>query len=255
MKSGNYQITGNELQEMVTANLVSLKPGQTIPATNRCLTRQEVANRVQVYTGDSPDGAFIPNSSWEINGTLYSGPSPWLTCNYNYINAVRLSDSGGSSSLIFEMNQEGNPYLNCDLGGYVNGSPLRLDPGGNLDWLYFGGPQYSPQMNSAVKVGNSIYVQANFGLADGGGSWNADGYGFMEVYANGTLIHDYSIFKPYQPTGPSLSEHGYTFTVQANTNYYIKAWTLITYIYEGCYSVNNPYHACGGDGNCGCIQC
>jgi hypothetical protein len=254
-RSGNYQITGNELQAMVNENLLGLKAGQSIPATNRCLTRQEVANRVHVYTGDSPEGSFIPNSSWQIGNTLYTGPSPNLTCNWNYLNATRLSDSGGNSSLIFELNQEGNPYLNADVGGYVNGSPLRLDPGSGLDWLYFGGPQYSPQMSSAVKVGNSIYVQANFGLADSGGSWNADGYGFLEVYANGTLIHDYSIFKPYTP-GTSLSEHGYTFTVQANTNYYIKAYTLITYGYTLGYDSSLSSISCSeGLSNCGCYDC
>ncbi len=122
MKSGNFQITGNELQEMVTANLLGLKAGQSIPATNRCLTRQEVANRVHVYTGDSPDGSFIPNSSWEIGGTLYTGPSPNFTCNWNYLNPLR------ASSVLFEMSQEANPYLNTDLFGFVNGSALRLDP-------------------------------------------------------------------------------------------------------------------------------
>ena len=215
---------------MVNENLIGLRPGQTIPATNRCLTRAEVAAKVYARTGpQDPYYPSIPFTSWDIGGGVSQfGASPYLTCNWNYINPLP-----ATTSLLFEMNQEGNPYLNCDLGGYVNGSPLRLDPGNNLDWLYFGGPQYSPQMGPSVWVGASIYVQANFGLADGGGSWNADGYGFMEVYANGTLIHDYSIFKPYQPTGPSLSEHGYTFTVQAITNYVIKAWTLITYIYEG----------------------
>jgi hypothetical protein len=261
-RSGNYQITGNELQAMVNENLLGLKAGQSIPATNRCLTRQEVANRVHVYTGDSPDGSFIPNSSWTIGNTLYTGPSPWLTCNWNYLNATRLADSGGSSSLIFEVNQEGNPYLNADLGGYVNGSPLRLDPGSNLDWLYFGGPQYSPQMSSAVKVGNSIYVQANFGLASaeapGNFGWNAPGYGFLEVYANGTLIHNYSVFKN-TASGPNLTEAGYTFTVQANTNYYVKAWSLIGYPYYACYSSNSPSIACISanntqQGDCACCN-
>ena len=241
MKSGNFQITGNELQEMVTANLLGLKAGQSIPATNRCLTRQEVANRVHVYTGDSPDGSFIPNSSWEIGGTLYTGPSPNFTCNWNYLNPLR------ASSVLFEMSQEANPYLNTDLFGYVNGSPLRLDPNNGLDGMFFGSPQYSPQMNAVVRVGNSVYVQANFGLInpEGAGNygWNAPGYGFLEVYANGTLISNQSIFKP-QSSSSNLQSLGYTFTVQANTNYYIKAYSLITYSYNSAYSTTSAYDAC-----------
>lgn len=260
MKSGNFQITGNELQEMVTANLLGLKAGQSIPATNRCLTRQEVANRVHVYTGDSPDGGFIPNSSWEIGGTLYTGPSPNFTCNYNYLNSLRLSDSGGNSSLIFEMSQETNPYQNVDLFGFVNGSALRLDPANNLDGMFFGNPQYSPQMSAAVRVGNSVYVQANFGLINPDGAsygWDAPGYGFLEVSANGTLISNQLVFKPFNNTSSTNQSLSYTFTVQANTNYYVKAYSLITYEYYKCYSSVSSNEACtaGFNGVNGCECC
>ena len=186
---------------------------------------------------------MIPVSSYTVNGVGYIGPSPNYTCNYNYIAPIR------ASSVLFELNQEGNPYLNADLGGYVNGSPLRLDPGSNLDWLFFGGPQYSPQMSSFVGVGNSIYVQANFGLASaespGNYGWNAPGYGFLEVYANNSLIHNYSVFKNAS-YGPNLTEAGFTFTVQPNTNYYIKAWSLVTYTYDNCIGSNiiDPCVAC-----------
>ena len=82
-RSGNLQITGNELQAMVNEGLLGLRPGQTIPATNRCLTRAEVANRVHVDVGDG-GGAFIPFSNWDSGNQVYSvGPSPWLTCNWN----------------------------------------------------------------------------------------------------------------------------------------------------------------------------
>lgn len=259
MKSGNYQITGNELQEMVTANLIGLRPGQTIPATNRCLTRAEVASKVYCRTGpQDPSAASIPFSTWTFDGSLYYvGPSPNYTCNYNYINPLP-----NQNSLIFEMNQEGNPYLNVDLFGYVNGSPLILDPNNNppLAGLFFGGPQYSPNMGSSVWVGASIYIQANFGLnyaeSPGNYGWNAPGYGFVEVYANGSLIHDYSIFKQTS-YGNNLVEHGYTFTIAANTNYYIKAWSIVTYAYDMCYSTTSPSNACAGtldniNGECAC---
>jgi hypothetical protein len=240
-RSGNLQITGNELQAMVNENLLGLKAGQSIPATNRCLTRQEVVNRVHVYTGDSPDGSFIPNSSYQIGNTFFTGPSPNLTCNWNYLNPLR------ASSVLFEMSQEGNPYLNTDLFGFVNGSPLRLDPNNGLDGMFFGNPQYSPQMNAVVRVGNSVYVQANFGLgfaeSPGNFGWNAPGYGFLEVYANGSLISDQNIFKP-QASGPNSTLLGYTFTVQANTNYYIKAYSLVTYGYYNPYSTTSANDAC-----------
>jgi hypothetical protein len=241
-RSGNFQITGNELQAMVNENLLGLKAGQSIPATNRCLTRQEVANRVHVYTGDSPDGGFIPNSSWTIGGVNYTGPSPNFTCNYNYLNSLR------ASSVLFEMSQEGNPYLNTDLFAYVNNSPIRLDPNNGLDGMFFGSPQYSPQMNTVVRVGNSVYVQANFGLQNpdaGSYGWEAPGYGFLEVYANGGLISDQNIFKPANNSSSTLQSLGYTFTVQANTNYYIKAYSLVTHTY-GCED-SNILNSC----NCG----
>jgi hypothetical protein len=242
-RSSNFQITGNELQAMVNEKLLGLKAGQSIPATNRCLTRQEVANRVHVYTGDSPDGSFIPNSSWEIGGTLYTGPSPNLTCNWNYLNPLR------ASSVLFEMSQETNPYQNVDLFGFVNGSALRLDPANNLDGMFFGNPQYSPQMNAVVRVGNSVYVQANFGLINpdaGSYGWDGPGYGFLEVSANGTLISNQQIFKPFNNTSSTLQSLSYTFTVQANTNYYIKAYSLVAYEYFQCYSSTSANDACVG---------
>ena len=251
-RSGNLQITGNELQAMVNENLLGLKAGQSIPAINRCLTRQEVANRVHVYTGDSPDGSFIPNSSWEIGGTFYTGPSPNFTCNWNYLNPLR------ASSVLFEMSQETNPYQNVDLFGFVNGSPLRLDPNNGLDGMFFGNPQYSPQMNAVVRVGNSVYVQANFGLINPDGpsyGWDGDGYGFLEVSANGTLISNQQIFKPFNNTSSTLQSLSYTFTVQANTNYYIKAYSLVTYGYYQCYSSTSANDACVSalsSASCGC---
>jgi len=254
MKSGNFQITGNELQEMVTANLLGLKAGQSIPATNRCLTRQEVANRVHVYTGDSPDGSFIPWSSWEVNGTMFTGPSPNFTCNYNYLNPLR------ASSVLFEMSQETNPYQNVDLFGFVNNNILRLDPANNLDGMFFGNPQYSPQMNAVVRVGNSVYVQANYGLINPDGpsyGWDAPGFGFLEVSANGTLISNQQIFKPFNNTSSTLQSLSYTFTVQANTNYYIKAYSLVAYEYFQCYSSVSASDACtsGFNGINGCECC
>jgi hypothetical protein len=256
MRSDGFQITGNELQAMVNEGLIGAKT--SISQTNRCLTRQEVFNSVHCYAGDAPSGNFIPYSSWEIGGVQYTGPSPNLTCNFEYINPIR------SSSVLFEMNQEGNPYLNVDLFGYVNGSPLRLDPANNLDGMFFGGPQYSPQMNSVVKVGNSVYVQANFGLnyaeTPGNFGWNAFGYGFLEVYANGSLISDQNVYKTIA-SFPNLQSLSYTFTVQANTNYYIKAYSLVTYPSNICFSEISPADACAGindetngikDGDCAC---
>lgn len=241
MRSNGFQITGNELQAMVNENLLGLKSGQSIPVTNRCLTRQEVADRVHVYTGDSPDGSFIPNTSYQIGNTFYTGPSPNFTCNWDYLNPIR------SSSVLFELSQEGNPYLNADLFGYVNGSPLRLDPANDLDGMFFGGPQYSPQMNTVVRVGNSVYVQANFGLnyaeSPGNYGWNGPGYGFLEVYANGLLISNQAIFKP-QAYGANSSSLSYTFTVLTGVNYYIKAYTLVSYEYYQSYSATSDDDAC-----------
>lgn len=247
MRSGAYQITGYELQAMVNENIIGQKTA--IPQTNRCLTRAEVMNCVYVYGGpQDPYVPSIPYTSWPIGGGVYQfGADPYLTCSYEYLTPLPCS------SLIFELNQEGNPYLNADLGGYVNGSPLRLDPGSGLDWLYFGGPQYSPQMSSFVKVGMTITVQANFGLVNPDGpsyGWDADGYGFMEVYANGSLIHDWSVFKPHA-YGSNLTEHAFSFVIQSNTSYYVKAYSLVTYTYNDCTagSIFDACYSCTNEGN------
>jgi hypothetical protein len=251
-RSSNFQVTGNEIQAMVNERLLGAKAA--IPATNRCLTRQEVANCVHVYTGDSPDGGFIPNSSWTVGGVNYTGPSPNFTCNYNYLNPLR------TSSILFEQNQEANPYLNSELYGNVNGTPLLLDPANGLNGMFFGGPQYSPQMNAVVRVGNSVYVQANFGLnspsngVDWG--WNGPGYGFLEVYANGSLISNQNVFKN-AASGPNAQNLNFTFIAQANTDYYIKTYTLVTYGHYMCYSSVSSNDACSSafNGTNGCECC
>jgi hypothetical protein len=244
---------------MVTDHLVGLRPGQTIPATERCLTRAEIASRVFCRTGpqEPPETPSIPSSTWPIGGGLYQvGPSPWLTCNYNYISPLP-----SQNSLLFEMNQVGSPYLNTDLFAQVNGSPLRLDPGGNLDGMFFGGPQYSPNMGSSVWVGASISIQANFGLDyqevyAGNYGWNGNGYGFLEVYADGSLINNQTIFKT-ESHSANANQLTYTFTVQSGVNYYVKAWSAIGYQYYQCYSsvsISDVCTAANSYGN-GCDCC
>jgi len=256
MRSNGFAVTGQELQGMVNDKLLLLKPGQTIPNTNRCLTGKEINDRVYVYAGPSgtPAGEnYLPLYNYfdpDLNLNVVA-PSPnWLP-KYEQINAIR------ATSVLFEMNQEGNPYLNCDLFGFVNGSGLRLDPNNNLDGMFFGGPQYSPQMSPSVKVGTSLYVQANFGLNSAEGSswgWEAPGIGKLEVYANGTLLSNQILWK-YPYNGPNLQSLSYTLTVQTGVSYVIKAYSLVAYTFEGCYDVTNAYYACGGNGDCGCIQC
>jgi hypothetical protein len=229
-RSGNLQITGNELQAMVNENLIGQKG--PIPQTNRCLTRQEVVNGVHCYVlPQDPYVPYIPSSSWPIEGgQIQIGISPYLTCNWNYITALP------ATSLLFELNQEGNPYLNADLFAFANGSPLRLDPGSNLDAMFFGGPQYSPQMSSAVKVGMPIAVYADFGLNSPEGStwgWEAPGYGFLEVYANGSLINDQSVYK-VAASSANKQILSYTFNIQSGVSYYVKAYSSLTYTYDLC---------------------
>jgi len=242
MRSNGFQITGNELQAMVNEGLIGAKT--SISQTNRCLTREEVFNSVNCYGGSAPSGNFIPFT----NGVA----SPNLTCNFEYINPII------ATSVTFWMNQEGNPYLNCDLFAYTNGNILRLDPANNLDGMFFGGPQISPEMKSVVPVGSVLYVQANFGLnspesgTDWG--WNAPGIGKLEVYANNTLISNQTLWK-YPYSGPNIQSLSYSITIQAGVSYYVKAYSLVAYTFDQCYHINNAYYACGGDGDCGCIQC
>ena len=242
MRSNGFQITGNELKAMSNEGLIGVKT--SIEQTNRCLTRDEVFNSVYCYAGSAPSGNFIPYT----NGV----PSPNLTCNFEYINPII------ASSVTFSLNQEGNPYLNADLFGYINGNILRLDPANNLDGMFFGGPQLSPEMKTVSPVGSTLYAQANFGLnspeAGSDWGWNAPGIGKLEVYANGILITNQTLWK-YPYSGPNSQSLSYSFTVQAGVTYLIKAYSLVAYAFDQCYHLNNAYYACGGDGECGCIQC
>ena len=262
-RSGNYQITGNELQAMVNENLIGLRPGQTIPAINRCLTRAEVASKVYVRTGpQDPYFPSIPSTSWDIGGGVSQfGSSPYLTCNWSYINPLPTQNS-----ILFELSQVGGvDYLNADLFGQVNGTQLVLDPNNNppLYGMFFGGPQYSPQMNANVWVGSVMSVQANFGRdtieeAPSNWGWQRDGYGFLEISANGTLIYNQSLWKPESHVA-NLQSLSYSFVVQANTVYYIKAYSAIGYLYDLCYSSVSPSVACIAasntqQGDCACCN-
>ena len=238
-RSAGYAVTGNELQAMVTERILGLKAA--IPQDDYCLTNAQVNNCVYVYSGDAPSGTFLPWVDLSSGNTVSFGPSPNYLVNFSNINPVH-----ATGTILFELNQEGNPYLNADLGGYVNGSPLRLDPGSNLDWLYFGGPQYSPNVAGSVRIGNQITVQANFGLPTPDGvsyGWDAPGYGFLQVFANGALIHEQSVFKNAS-FAPNLTELTHSFIVQASTNYYVKAWSFITYSYNESYSTTSATDAC-----------
>ena len=126
MRSNGFQITGNELQAMVNERILGAKTA--IPATTRCLTRAEVLSCVHVYAGpQDPPVASIPYTSWPIGGGVnQTGADPYLTCSYEYINPIK-----ANGTIVFEMNQIGTPYLNCDLFAQVNGAPLRLDSGSN----------------------------------------------------------------------------------------------------------------------------
>ena len=225
MRSNGFQITGNELQAMVNERIVGAKAA--IPATTRCLTRAEVMNSVYVYGGpQDPYVPSIPYTSWPIGGGVFqTGADPYLTCSYEYINALP-----ANGTILFEMNQVGSPYLNCDLFGQVNGSPLRLDPGSNLDGMFFGGPQYSPNMASAIKIGNNITIQAWFGLdsqeTPGNWGWNGNGYGVLEIYRNSVLISSQSTAYRTAIYSANATHLDYSFVVENSVNYYIKAYSV-----------------------------
>jgi hypothetical protein len=221
-RSNGYAITGNELQAMVNEHILLAK--SSIPATDRCLTNAEVYNSTYVYQGSAPSGTFLPTTA-----TFPPIPTPIdvsnFLANFTNINPV------GSQSVQFEMSQVGNPYLNVDLFGYVNGIPLRLDPGSNLDGLFFGGPQYSPQMNQYIDVGNILAVQANFGRDDqetpGNWGWSGGGYGVLEIYQNGVLVNMQTTGWRPPSAAPNLSSLTYTLTVQPGINYYVKAYAVL----------------------------
>jgi hypothetical protein len=229
-----YAVTGNELQAMVNEHIL-LQKG-SIPATNRCLTNAEVYDGAHVLLGNPPDGIPLEN----LGGGIF-GPSPNWLVNFTNINPV------GSQSVLFEMNQIASPYLNVDLGGYVNGIALRLDPANNLDFLFFGGPQYSPNMKQYVDVGNILAIQANFGRNDqespGNWGWNGGGYGVLEIYQNGVLVSTQTTGWRPAATSANASSLTYTITVQPGVDYYVKAYAVlgVNDIINGCNSQSTMY--------------
>jgi len=229
-----YGVTGNELQAMVNERILLAKG--SIPATNRCLTNAEVFNGAYVQLGNPPGAIPLIN----LGGGTF-GPSPNFLVDFTNINPI------GSQSVLFELDQNGSPYLNADLFASVNGSPLRLDPGSNLDGLFFGGPQYSPQMNQYVKVGNDVTLQGNFGRDDeevpGNWGWNGGGYGVLEIYQNGVLVNKQTTGWRPATFGPNLSSLTYTFTVQPSVDYYVKAYVVaeLTDIFNDCNGQSTVY--------------
>jgi hypothetical protein len=229
-----YGVTGNELQAMVNERILLAKG--SIPATNRCLTNAEVFNGAYVQLGNPPGAIPLIN----LGGGTF-GPSPNFLVDFTNINPI------GSQSVLFELDQNGSPYLNADLFASVNGSPLRLDPGSNLDGLFFGGPQYSPQMNQYVKVGNEVTIQGNFGRDDeeapGNWGWNGGGYGVLEIYQNGVLVNTQTTGWRPATFAPNLSSLTYTFTVQPGVDYYVKAYVVVelTDILNDCNGQSSLY--------------
>jgi len=224
-RSGGYSITGNELQAMVNEHIVGLKAA--IPQNDYCLTEAQVYNSVYVYVGDAPSGSFLPyRNLGVVNGVTTVGVSPNYLANFSNINPIQ-----ASGTIVFEMNQVGNPYLNCDLFAQVNGSALRLDPGNSLDGMFFGGPQYSANMASAVKIGNQITIQANFGLdypeSPGNYGWGGNGYGVLEIYRNTTLISTQSTAYRAAIFSPNATQLAYSFIVESGVNYYVKAYPYV----------------------------
>lgn len=248
MRSNGFAVTGQELQAMVNEKILGLKAGQTIPDTNRCLTGKEINDRVWVYAGSSgtPAGEnYLPLYNYfdpDLNLNVIAPSRNWLP-KFEQINAVR------AKSVQFEMNQEGNPYLNVDLCGFVNGNSLTLDPTNNLACQFFGGPQYSPELNPYIKVGNLVTATANFGLNSPEGSpsnygWNANGVGVLELYVNGSLSQKLTTGYKTATYAPNLVQRTISFTVAYDTNYYVKAYSLVTNEFDLCYDANNYVTAC-----------
>ena len=222
-RSAGYAVTGNELQAMVTERILGLKAA--IPQNDYCLTNAQVNNCVYVYSGDAPSGTFLPWVDLTVGNVVAFGPSPNYLANFSNINPLV-----ANGTIVFEMNQIGSPYLNCDLFAQVNGAPLRLDPGSNLDGMFFGGPQISANMASAVRIGNLISIQANFGLnnaeAPGNFGWNGNGYGVLEVYRNSVLISNQSTAYRTASYSANATQLSSSIIVESGVSYYVKAYPV-----------------------------
>ena len=222
-RSAGYAVTGNELQAMVTERILGLKAA--IPQNDYCLTNAQVNNCVYVYSGDAPSGTFLPWVDLTVGNVVAYGPSPNYLANFSNINPLL-----ANGTIVFEMDQIGTPYLNCDLFAQVNGAPLRLDPGSNLDGMFFGGPQISANMASAVRIGNLISIQANFGLdnaeAPGNFGWNGNGYGVLEVYRNSVLISNQSTAYRTASYSANATQLSSSIIVESGVNYYVKAYPV-----------------------------
>lgn len=222
-RSAGYAVTGNELQAMVTERILGLKAA--IPQNDYCLTNAQVNNCVYVYSGDAPSGTFLPWVDLTVGNVVAFGPSPNYLANFSNINPLL-----ANGTIVFEMDQIGTPYLNCDLFAQVNGAPLRLDPGSNLDGMFFGGPQISANMASAVRIGNLISIQANFGLdnaeAPGNFGWNGNGYGVLEVYRNSVLISNQSTAYRTASYSANATQLTSSIIVESGVNYYVKAYPV-----------------------------
>ncbi len=157
-----------------------------------------------------------------------------------------------ATNIVVEMDQIGSPYMNTDVFASQAGTTFRLDPNNNLDGLYFGGPQTSPNIGSQVKIGVPFRISFVKGLntLENGVSygWERSGYAVYERWENDVMVYRDARFYN-SATGPNSVTVNYDTIIQNNTKYLFKCYAVPSYSWTSSFSPDAQV-ACSKAGDC-----
>ena len=227
----NFLVTRRELgQAAIVDNLFALK--SSIPDDDKCITTTEAKAYVH-----------LDESNLSANGNKLPRWQDLRPATVNLINA--------SKTIIVEMDQIGNPYMNTDVFAAQDGVNFRLDPNNNLDGLFFGGPQYSPNLASQVKVGKPFRIVLNKGLnSPEGGSygWERNGYAVYERWEDDIMVYRDSRFYN-AASSPNSVTATYDTIIQPNVKYLFRCYAAPSYSWTASFS-SDAQTACGKASEC-----
>lgn len=239
MRNNDALVTASDIATMVDQNLLKYS-AQLNAANDKCVTNEEAAASLYIDTS-----RLLAEN---VSGKKRLSPYQCFV--------AKTAQAVGNSIFVY-MDQVGNPYLNSDVFASYNGNPIRLDPDGGLDGLFFGN-QTSPNIAGTVQVGNVLNIGVHAGLPNpdgyGGWGWEADGYIVYERWENGSLVYRYNKYKAQSLSASNFETFTFNTLIQPGINYYFKGYSVVSHRIKTSYHEIAPSTACSGVSDCNNIE-